>query len=220
VTAFDYRASPRIFSGRDGHGPLQIVWDTNILIDYLTHGRAMWDGEELEVEDEKHALELEGLQTLVALWQWRDVHFCILPRSITDARRELSRGRRAEFERAVEQFAAALQLSQHEDSWVSERLDVDDAVRCAAILAVPDGADRELVEGSLEIGAHVFLTCDERVLSKSSVLGECGILPARPLDLIVELAACGELSASRADAVPDLQRMTHLIAALPPAAGT
>lgn len=35
---FQYEDCPRVFSGRNGYGPLRLAWDTNILIDYAKYG--------------------------------------------------------------------------------------------------------------------------------------------------------------------------------------
>lgn len=61
---FVYEHGPGLFLGRTGEGPLQAVWDTNILIDYLKYGATMWDGEDLAVDDEAYRAELEALHIL------------------------------------------------------------------------------------------------------------------------------------------------------------
>jgi hypothetical protein len=36
---FAYEGCPDLFAGRRGYGPLDVVLDTNLLIDYFQHGR-------------------------------------------------------------------------------------------------------------------------------------------------------------------------------------
>ena len=62
---FVYDSAPSLFLGRRGHGPLEVVWDTNILIDYLKYGARIWEGEDFEVSDEDYYAELEGLTQLI-----------------------------------------------------------------------------------------------------------------------------------------------------------
>lgn len=48
---FAYKHGPGLFLGRRGEGPLEVVWDTNVLIDYLTYGAQMWEGEPFHAPD-------------------------------------------------------------------------------------------------------------------------------------------------------------------------
>jgi len=214
---FDYASAPDIFGTRSGTGPLEIVWDTNILIDYLSYGRQLWDDGEAHVAEPKLAEELAGLQTLIELWLRRDVRFRILPRTLTDARRLLSAERREEREGALQELASALAL----DGWpepVAQSLSQDPVA--PVLQRIPAGGDRDLVAAALALGAHVYLTRDRKVLTRRDDVFAYGLLLASPIDLLVELGACGALDVlvrpelARWPA-PDLQRMTHLIAALP-----
>lgn len=44
--------APRLFGGPADEGPLDIVWDTSILIDYFVHGSAMWKAKRFDTNDE------------------------------------------------------------------------------------------------------------------------------------------------------------------------
>lgn len=220
---FEYRRAGRLFSGRDGEGPLEIVWDTNILLDYLSHGRQMWDGELLKDDGSDYSAELQGLQLIVELWTRRDLRFHILGRTLTDARQRLENDRIVARRHAIDEVAAALQL----DMWAS----VEDpppapypsraTTIAAAVRRVPSGADRDLIAQAIAFGMHVFLTRDKGLLRLSAELSPCGLWVASPLDLLEDLAACGGLDAlldprSMWWPAPDLQRVSHLIRALSP----
>jgi hypothetical protein len=107
---FSYDACPRIFRGRRGRGPLHIVWDTNLLIDYFKYGRVLWESQPLPDEVESYADELEALQLVIALWVIRDLRFHILMRVLMDAKRRLSEQRLADRINALNEFAASLRL--------------------------------------------------------------------------------------------------------------
>lgn len=93
---------------------------------------------------------------------------------------------------------------------------LDAGARAEALVKLPNGMDRELVDAALELGAHVFLTRDKGVLRCAEDFKELGLLIASPLDLIEELAACGAILCLMQPAyaywpVPDLQRVAHLV---------
>ena len=56
---FVYDHAPGLFLARRGEGPLEVVWDTNVLVDYLQYGAAMWEGKPLDAPD-GYLEELEG----------------------------------------------------------------------------------------------------------------------------------------------------------------
>ncbi len=86
---FAYRLAPHLFSGRAGEGPLKVMWDTNILIDYLQFGEEIWEDEAIEVDDEEYAGDLDALRVIIQLWQRRDLQFTISELSVDDARGQL-----------------------------------------------------------------------------------------------------------------------------------
>lgn len=73
---FRYDEGPSLFLGRSGRGPLQVAWDTNLLIDYFEYGMQIWEGKSLsEIMPREQGEELEGLQVLISLWVLRDIRF-------------------------------------------------------------------------------------------------------------------------------------------------
>lgn len=85
---FDYARAPRIFGGRQGHGPLLLAPDTTELIRLVDkfddlEGSFGFDGRLLRGEwtDPTHALG-----DLFAIWFWRDVRFLIPDGYLTNSR--------------------------------------------------------------------------------------------------------------------------------------
>lgn len=196
-----------------------MAWDTNVLLDFFEHGRALWDGVPLGSVPPDYEEELHGLHTLIDQWMLRDIRFLLLERTLSDARGELRRDRYEQRVRAFDEFASILALG---DGWGTSvaRTGVTTAAGESALSTVPEGADRDLVAESLDAGAHVFLTRDHRVLAAVDSLGELGLWVATPLDLLSELAAEDELLLGVGEVtwpVPDLARASRLMAALPPA---
>lgn len=220
---FVYDVGPELFLGRAGRGPLEVVWDTNILIDYFTHGAQMWEGEALLVEDEDYEAELHALQMVLNLWVLRDIHFHVLDRSVTDAKKELSEQRQHRRRRAIEELAEALRYDIWADepqaeAWPEVTGDLQTPLFPMPDLAagLPEGADRELVREAIAMNAHVFLTRDEGVLRHKTAMAQHQLLIASPLDLLEELTACGAMHCILKPGmsywpIPDLQRIVHLI---------
>ena len=227
---FVYEDGPSLFLGRRGDGPLDVVWDTNILIDYFEHGNALWEGIPLpDVIAAKYGEELDALQLLVSLWVMRDIRFHVPRRVVDDAKRELSAQNLANRQRALIEFAAALSLASDEELESDDRSGdaqlelpgIADPILERALAALPPGFDSVLVEDALRLGAHVFLTRDGGVLKCRDEFVPLRICIASPQDLLEELAACGALLCLLDQRyaywpVPDLQRVSHIIAALPP----
>jgi hypothetical protein len=221
---FDYGGCPDLFGGRRGYGPLDVVWDTNLLIDYFQRGRALWEGESLVGELGEYGEELEALQLIVAVWVIRDVRFRILPRVLVDAKRKLGRERLTERANALENFAAALRLvgafeADDEPASSTARSLKGNAGFLRVLGQVPI-EDRPLVADAVAVGAHVFLTRDRGVLACRRALRPFGLLIATPGDLLEQLSACGGLHCLMVPGaaywpLPDQARIAHLIHALP-----
>lgn len=222
---FLYNDGPSLFLGRAGRGPLQVAWDTNLLLDYFEYGTQLWDGEPLpEVLPSEQGEELEGLQMLVSLWILRDIRFHILPGVIDDSKRKpLAPSRRLRRLHAWEEFCAALALVEDENdrerSVPAPARDLSGREIDQALLHVPAGNDRALVRDALMSGIHVFMTCDKGVLKARHNLAPLGLLLASPLDLLEELGAAGALHCLFLPQhlywpMPDQQRVAHLIQAL------
>lgn len=221
---FFYEDGPSLFLGRGGRGPLQVAWDTNLLVDYFEYGTQLWESESLP-----HAIpteqgeELEGLQVLVSLWVLRDIRFHILPGVIVDSKKKpLARSRRQQRLHAWEEFCAALALVEDEEEGYGAPVPpvgISDHEANQALSHVPAGNDRALVRDALMRGLHVFLTCDKGVLKARDSLAALGLLLVSPLDLLEELGAAGALHClfERQHLywpMPDQQRVSHLIQAL------
>lgn len=125
---FDYSNHPDLFLGRVGRGPLVVAWDTDILLDYLEHGRALWGDEGLKVEGTAYREELETLGGLVDLYFVADIRFVVTPRNVSDARRELAEDRVRVRTRASRELTKALALAstgQQDDAVALESLGPD-----------------------------------------------------------------------------------------------
>lgn len=221
---FDYDTGPDLFLGRHGSGPLDVVWDTNVLIDYFEYGETLWNGDALpDTIAGEHGEQLEALQVVVSPWTVRDIRFHLLPRILEDAKRALSERNRANRVRALDDFANALTLATfYDDEGEPEDVVSYRPIDALAELleALPSGADRLLVEDAVRLDAHVFLTQDKAVLRQRDLAARGGLLIASPQDLLEDLAACGALHCLLDPRrltwpIPDLQRVTHLISALP-----
>ena len=192
---FVFEDNPRLFLGRRGRGPLRVAWDTNLLIDYFEHGRALWENQSLaDVLPGAYGEELEGLQIVMAIWILRDIRFYVLRGTIVDAKRALGARRLDQRVQAFREFAGALSFVESDDD---ERepppLLLSDAELQRALTSVPAGNDRGLVEESVRQQMHVFLTRDTNVLKARPALQPFGLYIGSPLDLLEEITACGGL---------------------------
>ena len=220
---FIYEAAPSLFGRRRGYGPLHIVWDTNLLIDYFEHGRAVWQFATLP--DSAHGrYELEALQLILALWVIRDLRFQVVPRFVVDAKKQLSAERRVARINALHRFTAALQLVGGNPSEVPSPeglLVLPEAERIRALNRIPHTLDRNLITDALALGAHVFMTNEKRLVARSPDLMPFGLRIASPGDLLEDLCACGAFHCLIAPSryalwpLPDQARVTHLLDALP-----
>lgn len=218
---FVYEQGPQVFLGRRGRGALHIAWDTNLLIDYFEHGRALWEGESLpELLPGEHGEQLEALQIIVTLWVLRDIRFHILPRTITDSKRkDLSPERREQRLTAWREFCAAVSIVADEDEYRGETLILPRSELDRALAGVPAGNDRELVAAAVRMKVHVFLTRDRGILRAGKALSPFGLHITSPQDLLEDLACCGALSCLLQPEhlywpMPNQQRVAHLVSAL------
>lgn len=217
---FRYEAGPDLFLGRKGLGPLHIAWDTNLLIDYFDHGRALWKGESLTFHPPTEQDEqVEALEIIIGLWVLRDIRFHILPLVIEDAKKVLSHERRLRRCAAWKEFCAAMSLVSVEGEWSGQTLILPDSLLERALMSVPEGYDRMLVRDSVKRRLHVFLTRDKEILSSKGALKPFGLLVTSPQDLLEDLSASGSLHCLLAPQylywpLPDQQRVAHLVRAL------
>jgi hypothetical protein len=223
-----YQQAPSIFLGRRGRGQLDVVWDTNLLIDYMEFGRRLWDEIGFADLPEERRELLDALQLIVTLSVMRDIRFHLLAGVLQDAKRALGPQRLEERTRAIDEFAAALMLSHHDYDYGSPDtseglLLLPPSEKDFAVSQVPIGMDRRLVQESMESGFHVFLTADKGILKAAQRIRPFGMLICTPPDLMEELFSSGAALClfERRFAtwpLPDVQRISHLIQALPPAA--
>jgi hypothetical protein len=217
---FDYERSPEVFLGRSGRGPLRVAWDTNILVDYGCFGGAMWSDDLFDppIKDDEYRANLVALQALMELWLVRDIRIHVFDRQLTDSRRQLPAERLTARMRQVEEIVAALQCLSHDtDDWEP---DVDEAMPVPCSLGwMEPGADRELLEGAIDAGCHVFLTRDhDDVLRHAPVLEAYWLAPLSPADLLDRLVSAGEFTFATASAfcIPDSHKWGHVMAACNP----
>jgi hypothetical protein len=217
---FVYDAAPGLFLGRSGLGPLKVVWDTNILLDYLQHGHEIWDDENFDVDDDDYRAELDALAFLVNLWTRRDIQIDVLEQSIVDARRHLSEKREADRAKAVREVANALALERmyaDDDDSDAPRAVLSDAHE-NLLRRIPAGNDRGLVRESMARCSHVFVTRDRghpQARRRAAANTTAACFSARSFG--GALRVWRDVRGDRDDvpAVADLQRMSHLIQPLP-----
>lgn len=147
----------------DYHGPLVVALDSNVLIDLQQHGEVLLDGEgidELGVPDD-YADELAALSDLLNLWLLHDIRFIVTPRSLTDAKKPNANfvARRGP---SVQALADALAF-QYGD-WTVAPPSATEVEPLGEESGLPDSADRDLVLEAQGVGAHVFLTRDNRLI--------------------------------------------------------
>ncbi|MFC5954727.1 hypothetical protein ACFP51_09575 [Streptomyces pratens] len=85
---FEYASAPHIFLNRTGVGPLHVAWDTNILIDYLQFGRALWSDEDLGIDNTQHAEQVDAIgQIIDPYFCFWDIRIYLFDEILDDARR-------------------------------------------------------------------------------------------------------------------------------------
>ncbi|MET9587660.1 hypothetical protein ABZY10_32130 [Streptomyces sp. NPDC006539] len=231
---FEYASAPHIFLNRTGVGPLHVAWDTNILIDYLQFGRALWNDEALDIENPQHAEQVDAIgQIIDPYFCFWDVRIHLFEEILDDAKRQLSIERRSDREHALERFARALMYADwsEDDEGEPEPVDVRgwsgqdplfDTQAVPHILpslhqrlidALPDGHDRILVNEAVERGIHLFLTQDRGILKAAPLARTVGLVLTSPVGLLqlFEEAGISPLQFP----MPDLARISKVIEALP-----
>ncbi len=168
------------------HGPLVVALDSNVLIDLQEHGAELLNAEEIRVHA-AYEEELLALGSIVDIWMLRDIRFIVTPRSRTDAKR-LSERFLATRGPAVDALAESLAF-QYGD-WTASAPSESAMLGLGSVTGIPDGADRDLLLEAQGVGAHVFLTRDEQVLTAASVEGPV-LRILRPTDLADELILGG-----------------------------
>lgn len=168
------------------HGPLVIAFDSNVLIDLQEHGANLINDVDVAVDD-GYEEQLLALSTVLDIWMLRDIRFIVTPRSRTDAKR-LSKRFLATRGPAIDALADSLAF-QFGDWTVAAPSDREVApVGC--VTGIPDGADMDLLLEAQAVGAHVFLTRDQRVLTSAALAGPA-LRIMRPTEVADELVLAG-----------------------------
>lgn len=185
---FVYDEGPQLFSQRTGRGPLRVMLDTNIFLDFIDRARDIWL-EDVEVDSE-YGEELEALQLIMAVWVIRDIRF-FLPEALRwDSRSRLSAERRRQRTRAIREFDMALQLVGEfdDDRQVGP---IDARVLNSLLQQVPNGGDRAIARQATRSGMHVVLTRDKGFLKAKASMRMLGVLLASPQELFEALVMAG-----------------------------
>ncbi|WP_191282391.1 hypothetical protein [Pseudolysinimonas yzui] len=218
---FTYESNPTLFAGRAGRGPLTVVLDTNLLIDYFENGWTMWRGESLpELHPGEYGEHLEALQLILAVWVSRDIELMMLEESLHDTRgRTISSDRDKRNRNGWDEFYRALSHSPHRPT---KGIPAPVPPRIVELITanVPVGGDRRLIRAALNTEAHVFLTRDKDLLRLKADLRGLGLSILSPGDLLEALSAYGALNflwdpASLYWPMPDQEKVAHMIWALP-----
>lgn len=214
--AFRYAASPQLFFGRTGVGPLRVAMDTAILIDYGQHGYAIWAADQFKpsVPDGVYRDELIALAELMHLWMIRDMRFHVFDRQLTDSKRVMSDQHASLRQRQVEQLSAALDCLGHgTQGWQPQ--DGETWPPPADLSDLPPNADRDLLAAAIDAGCHVFLTRDKPLLNKAEHVARYWVALMSPADLLDTLAATGEVGLTNAGAflIPDTHKLIHVMGA-------
>lgn len=117
----------------------------------------------------------------------RDIRFIVTPRFHTDAKR-LSERFLATRGPAIDALAESLAF-QYGD-WSVPAPSDSEVAPIGSLTGIPEGADFDLLLEAQSVGAHVFLTRDEQILT-SAVLAGPTLRIMRPTDLADELVVSG-----------------------------
>lgn len=202
---FCYESDPWLFShAESAHGPLIVVWDSNIVIYFRDFGRQLVDGDEIHGVDDGLAAELDALGMLVNWWFMRDIRFVVPPALDRDEKRPVQkdiRSRRVESIRAVSQ-ALTFQLDEwgnpdNTDDQLYAEVEALDAQGSdpfdSLSVAFPDerSGDTRIMREAMLFGADVVLTCDRRFIKRGARLGERLTKVMAPTELVERLLHVG-----------------------------
>jgi hypothetical protein len=218
---FDYNLLPHLFQGEQGWGPLRAGLDTNILIDYVNAGSALW-AENPSLHPSRWRDRRNALADLLTVWTWRDIRLIVFKEQLADARKRLSTGDTIRRERLLDAFYTAFWEA---GNWHTEPIRADgyhaeDSIGLDLgekdISFIRHPFDRLIVRAALRERCHILLTEDKRHLLKHQErLSQLGLIVLRPADLLMQMWESGELTMARcvSGLVPDNHAMVHLIEA-------
>jgi len=225
---FQYEDCPKVFSGRNGHGPLRLAWDTNILIDYAQYGHLVWadDEPDFPVEEKRYQEKLIALREIMNLWMLRDIRIRMPFRQIYDAKIRLGNKPEEFWEKKIEQFrkTQAIRLWQLEQfhsalSCISLDTEIDSSVKPFATLpdeSTNDQWDESLLEEAVATGCHVFLTGDRKLKKRlDRVASDSYVAILSPTSLLDSLIEADELSIAKIGqyVMPDSHKFVHIMEA-------
>lgn len=222
--------TPTIFGGRKGVGPLIVLPDTNVLIEFRELIAEAEGGNGFVVRPGWGEHPGDALQDLVQLWWWRDVRFWVGKEHLTDERRRMAPKQREIRSAAVDQmWQDFVERGRHE---TVVRSDIALVSRpCPLHSGPPDpplgdesyvearwpagDLDRSLVRAALDNACHVFLTRDRGVLRRRQHFINNSLAIMAPTEMIAALRAAGELDDTAGiDApAPDITALVRLYAA-------
>lgn len=225
---FAYDATPVVFFGRTGWGPLIVCLDTNLLI-YLAQnleevgGSFGFDGGGFLPELWEDPIR--ALHDLFMLWFWRDVRFYLPPAQMSDGRltAERARSRQSILDAFAEDFwerggfERASQIGGEPIEQDVVDLHVPDRWPASFEMALPRKMDGVLVRAAVEAGVHVFLTTDTGILRCGPDMARFSLAIMSPRGLLLELDSSGALSCSTSGEalIPDLKSLAHFYAVFP-----
>lgn len=207
---FFYEDCPDVFLGRTGYGPLRIAWDTNILIDFASYGRLVWNQDDFNppINEAKLRSQLVAFATIMHLWMIRDIRIKVPFRQISDARRSLNPSDWQLREQQIRLIVSALDCIEL-DHEITRNVPKVDAL---PVESTNDDWDRSLVLEAIETGCHVFLTRDNRLVRRLSQIAHASaLLITRPTDLLQALDDAQELVFP--DTFPDNHKWVHFFRA-------
>lgn len=225
---FQYEDCPRVFSGRNGYGPLRLAWDTNILIDYAKYGHLVWaDGEpDFPVEGEHYQEELNALREIMNLWLLRDIRIRMPFRQIDDAKLRLDNKPEELWEKEIEKFSNTQatrlwQLEQFHSALSCINLDAEIDGNVDPFATLPDEStndewDESLLEEAIATGCHVFLTGDRKLKKRLDRMAhDSYVAILSPTSLLDSLAEADELSLAKIGQylMPDSHKFVHIMEA-------
>lgn len=202
--------TPTVFGLRAGVGPLLVFPDTAILISLHQELdetgaftlRALWSD---------RARPIDAIRDFVQLWWWRDVRFLVSSRHLRDARKKMTP------ERKIARRAAVRELKRdfcdrggYEPIFLNGKIAIEDhpcalhsipvssvateeAISAAADRLPQQGQDKRLVLEAFNVGCHVFVTCDKKILRCHGSFFPLGLAILSPAALLKELDVSGEL---------------------------
>lgn len=214
---FRHDATPDVFIGRQGDGPLILCPDTNVLI---------WMVNEIEYLEEKIGLitapllggswddPVEAIGDLLHIWQFRDIRFFVSDHYLTDG--NLTPERRKIRERVVRELSLDFIMRGGFETVVDDLEAEDDDPRLLSrgcmlhplaqrtymptspISRWPHAKDRPLLADAFASGCHAFVTCDKGVLACAPEFARWGLAIMTPGELLERLDRDNQL-----DAVPE-----------------